>query len=640
MGNKSIETIAQTGNWEFIPSTNDKIVGQSGDQVIRFTGVSGGIAQLKLEYKRPWETNKPAADEYTITVISAGKYTGSYSPGTIQCNQKQNLSSPVNEQTHNIASVGKFIKPDAHSAVKQLKQKNIASTLSTLPSSFSWQSLCTPIKDQQQCGSCWAFASNGIFEANISITDENTRDLSEQWLINCDATNEGCKGGWFNPGVGNLFEYPGCVYTSELPYADANCYGTTGTDSMCMGTCGTYTYHETISSFANVAGENTSGIPPDTAIKRAIYNYGPVWVSIAAGNNFQNYTGGIFTTTDGTITDHAVVLVGWYDDNTVQGGGYWILKNSWGSGWGESGYMRIAYDVSAVGSYAGYIVYKSGPPHNTGSCDTLFAPVAGTLCYEDSLTYYTIGANGYATGNNAYGFQEDAQRVNNTATGEISNVVVIEAGFDAPSAANTYVKLYGVDATSKAPSGLLGTSNPVALSSISESGAYVDYTFTPPVSISEAFYASVVLPTAAGDTLVVISSREDCNNGDSLSWEKWSDGSWHSFMSPNNFGPTFDPELYIFPILCTGSANVSQYCNAKNNIVIYPNPANDNITVENTSGINNEMISVYNIQGQLLLQQTMHNTKTRIDISALPSGVYVLKVRTESGVEVRKFVKG
>ncbi|MFA5780879.1 MAG: C1 family peptidase [Bacteroidales bacterium] len=315
------QSIAQIGNGDFIPDAGSgtfinkkgRMVGQSGTQILRYVGASQGTTVLTLELRRPWEKNNPAIDNYTITVVSGGKYTGNYTP-----------------------------------TVKE-KPKHITSTPKSVPSKWDWRSQCTPIGDQQQCGDCWAFAGVGVLECNIKITDSVTRDISEAYLTNCDTAYFGCNGGgcpldyWLAP--------KGAVYESDYPWTTSLGNGTTGTCG------GPFTYHETIKSYAYVPGENANDIPPDANMKDAIYNYGPIWVGVAASNAWSSYTGGIFTESD-TSVDHAVVLVGWVDSAAVSGGGYWILRNSWGASWGINGYMYISYGSDAVGTYAAYIVYK------------------------------------------------------------------------------------------------------------------------------------------------------------------------------------------------------------------------------------------------------------------------------------------
>lgn len=500
----SIDTnlISQIGDEEFVPYSNNGMVGQPGNQITRFAGISQGTTNLKLEYKRPWEKNIAAIDVYTVTIVSEGKYTGSY-------------TTPINQQS---------------------EQKHITSTPKSLPSSFSWQSQCTPIKNQAQCGSCWAFAACGVFEANINILDGVTKDLSEQWLINCDYSNNGCKGGTF-PSVGDMFKNDGAVYESDLPYVNSSCWTTPGTDSICLGTCGTYSYHESIDSYAPVFGFPN---PADADIKQAIYDYGPVWAGVYAGSDFQNYSGGIFSVNTGSQIDHAIVLVGWDDS-----GGYWILRNSWGPSWGENGYMRIAYGVSLVGTQADYIVYKGGPI--TTGCDTIFPPSAYISCF-DNLTYYSAGSNGYVTGNNAYGDIEKAQKFIGTGGGEITSVYAYNILISGVSD-DSYIELYSVDPITGSPDVFLGYSN---TSAINTSG-YTLYPFSSPVTVPSDFFASVVLPTNSDDTIAVASTLNGCYSGDSLAWEMWSDYTWHSIEHAWSYGYQID--LAIVPVLCNNTSS-------------------------------------------------------------------------------------
>jgi len=150
----------------------------------------------------------------------------------------------------------------------------------------------------------------------------------------------------------------GAVYESDYPWTPDLANGISGSCG------GPYPYHETVDSYANVPGANLLGMPPDANIKSAIYNNGPVWVDVCASSSaWSNYTGGIYTG-NGLIFNHCVVLVGWCDSTSVTGGGYWILRNSWGSDWGMGGYMYISYGSDVVGLFANYIVYKGGTLQN------------------------------------------------------------------------------------------------------------------------------------------------------------------------------------------------------------------------------------------------------------------------------------
>ena len=99
-------------------------------------------------------------------------------------------------------------------------------------------------------------------------------------------------------------------------------------------------------------------LPSVEQIKQAIFNYGPVSASVAVDPYFQAYAGGIFNFNYDSMTNHAISLVGW--DDTQGENGVWYLRNSWGTDWGEDGYMRIEYGCSRVGAYSSYVVYKGG----------------------------------------------------------------------------------------------------------------------------------------------------------------------------------------------------------------------------------------------------------------------------------------
>jgi len=306
--------VKQVGNWEFITDNPANPIGASGTQVTHFVSVAAGTAELELLYKRPWEDVSQATASYKITIVSEGAYTGKevkpYVPAEVEVAAEQSES---NESTR------------------------------ALPAAFTWlgQNMMTPCKNQGSCGSCWSFAACGAFESVVKIWDNVSRDMSEQWLVNC-TPNMDCGGGMF---PGSMFKSTGCVYEVDEKYKGVN------------GTCkSTYPYHEKPVGYKQLA------VNPTTAqIKQAIYDYGPVWAAIDAGTNFQNYKSGVMTQTDGTDMNHAIVLCGW-DDATSS----WVLRNSWGTSWGENqGYMRIKWGISVVGKYGTYFDYKGIINHNT-----------------------------------------------------------------------------------------------------------------------------------------------------------------------------------------------------------------------------------------------------------------------------------
>ena len=242
-----------------------------------------------------------------------------------------------------------------------------------LPSYFDWRDVggCTPIKNQGNCGSCWAFGTVAPLECNIKIKTGLTVNLSEQYLVSCNREGWGCNGGWwahdYHGGPTYRTDYcggVGAVLGSAFPYyaQDVQC------------DC-PYPHSYLIGDWLYVGWGNQ--IPPVDSIKQAIMDYGPVACAVYADSDFQSYQSGIYDNYSGGGVNHAVALVGWNDDP-----GYWILRNSWGTGWGEAGYMRIAYGCHSVGYGANYIIYD---PYI--SCDNFTDQIAcesaGCYWYAD-----------------------------------------------------------------------------------------------------------------------------------------------------------------------------------------------------------------------------------------------------------------
>jgi hypothetical protein len=221
----------------------------------------------------------------------------------------------------------------------------------TLPASFDWRELggCTSIKDQGGCGSCWAFGTVAPLECNILIRDKKEVDLSEQWIVSCNRNGWGCNGGWwahdYHQWKTDRFNGTGAVLEEDFPYE--------ATDLPCDGP---YEHPYVMDSWKYIGIHQ--GVSAVDAIKQAIMTYGPVSVGVAVTQAFGAYTGGVFNENDPhAVINHAVALVGWDDSKGTEGA--WILRNSWGSWWGEEGYMWIEYGVCKVGYGACYVKYPA-----------------------------------------------------------------------------------------------------------------------------------------------------------------------------------------------------------------------------------------------------------------------------------------
>jgi len=211
------------------------------------------------------------------------------------------------------------------------KPKEVAA----LPTSVDWVSkgVVTPVKNQGDCGSCWAFSTTGSIECEYAIKNGQLNSLSEQQLVDCSYAegNEGCDGGLMDQAFEYVIKEGGLCSESEYPY--------TGTDGTCKATsCGTK--YDAIKSYTDVTTDDATAL--ETAVAA-----GCVSVAIEADQYaFQYYSSGVLTGLCGTSLDHGVLVVGYGTAGTQD---YWLVKNSWGTSWGEDGYVQICRNCDKNG---------------------------------------------------------------------------------------------------------------------------------------------------------------------------------------------------------------------------------------------------------------------------------------------------
>jgi C1A family cysteine protease len=208
----------------------------------------------------------------------------------------------------------------------RLNQCKLFSSHLVTPESIDWRTkgAVTTVKDQGQCGSCWAFSATGAMEGAWAIQKGELLNLSEQELVDCAGLkygSNGCNGGQMDGAFQFIIENGQCSDVS-YPY--------TATDTNCQ-ICSSLVH---ASFCSNVA-------PNDQVSLKTAVAQQPVAVAIEADTRyFQFYQNGILTSSDcGMELDHGVLIVGYGEE---KGQKYWIVKNSWGTTWGEDGYVRIA----------------------------------------------------------------------------------------------------------------------------------------------------------------------------------------------------------------------------------------------------------------------------------------------------------
>lgn len=205
----------------------------------------------------------------------------------------------------------------------------------SVPNSIDWTILgaVTPVKDQGQCGSCWSFSTTGALEGNYQIKYGNLVSFSEQQLVDCDnglRLNHGCNGGLMDSAFTWISSNGGLCSENSYPYVS----GVTKTAGTCDKSC-SLVHGSQIVNYVDVTPNS------DNAMMTALAKH-LVSVAIEADqSSFQLYKSGVFTGNCGTNLDHGVLVVGYGSDNGLN---FYKIKNSWGTGWGESGYIRIGRD--------------------------------------------------------------------------------------------------------------------------------------------------------------------------------------------------------------------------------------------------------------------------------------------------------
>jgi len=180
----------------------------------------------------------------------------------------------------------------------------------------------TPIKNQQQCGSCWAFSATETIESAMFMAGQTPQGGAPQELVDCDTNDSGCNGGDPQEAMQWLISQGGQDAESCYPY--------TAQDGTCASSqC---TPVNKISSITPISQS-------ESAIYQALQSMGPLSICCDA-SQWSNYQGGVLTADQcGDNVDHAIQLTGY---NTGQGG-YWVVRNSWGASWGENGFIFLQY---------------------------------------------------------------------------------------------------------------------------------------------------------------------------------------------------------------------------------------------------------------------------------------------------------
>jgi len=205
------------------------------------------------------------------------------------------------------------------------------------PTTFDWSSkgMVTAVKNQEQCGSCWAFSATETIESVYAIdTTKSPATLAPQPIVDCDTGGEdqGCDGGYPYGAYEYIIQAGGQESESDYPY--------TGEDGTCQFNQADIV--DTISNWKYVTQSSDEKV-----MQAFVYTKSPISVCVDA-EIWQTYQGGVITTDSGcgNSLDHCVQITGWLTENSTA---CWNVRNSWGADWGENGYIWVERGADVCG---------------------------------------------------------------------------------------------------------------------------------------------------------------------------------------------------------------------------------------------------------------------------------------------------
>ena len=279
-----------------------------------------------------------------------------------------------------------------------------------LPEAFDLreQGHMSPVRNQGSCGSCWAFAGIAAMESALLKHQSSEFNLSEQEIVSCDRSASGCSGGW------QPFDYMiknGVGLESDFPYAGRNlsCKKIpTAAKALRWGNLG--------------AADRRASVEE---VRQGVYDFGALWVTVGANGNWRGNSSGLISRCSNTTVNHAVTLAGYVPSESTPGKYNFLIKNSWGTSWGDDGYIKSPLGCNNLARHVSFVVpadHQCAPPEfglakkiSLGRSGGLI-PVPGLENAGLEYTWYKVGTRGETSGPIAVGPNEAGDFVVKTRT--------------------------------------------------------------------------------------------------------------------------------------------------------------------------------------------------------------------------------
>jgi len=307
-------------------------------------------SEFKVKYSKNYETAAEEAQRFQIfkqSLQRAAKLQAENPRARFGVTQFSDLTAEEHAKFYRMPNLKNMLSSYEKPAAKNfsIPAKANVRGCSPDPTNYDWNNcgVITAVYNQGQCGSCWAFSATETIESYFALGGGQLTGLSMEQIVDCDTAGEdqGCNGGFPSGAYQYVESAGGLDPLSDYPYTAGE--GESGSCSFNKGEVAA-----TVSSYASVNGED--GLYSQTSSSSG----GPVSVCVDA-SSWQDYQGGVLTSC-GEDVDHCVQLTGY--NSYGSSGSYWIVRNSWGTSWGENGYIWVAIgqNLCEIGSYATTVV--------------------------------------------------------------------------------------------------------------------------------------------------------------------------------------------------------------------------------------------------------------------------------------------